>query len=69
MGKISKKDPGEIRDFYGRKNFQSGKGVAKSGQQKKKGLTVNRKIPFNFYWLGDVDSNHDSRSQSPLSYH
>lgn len=25
--------------------------------------------PLDFIWLGDVDSNHDSRSQSPLSYH
>jgi hypothetical protein len=32
--------------------------------QRKKGLTVNREIPFNYNWLGDVDSNHDSRSQS-----
>ena len=25
--------------------------------------------PFDFIWLGDKDSNLDSRSQSPLSYH
>ena len=25
--------------------------------------------PLILFWLGDVDSNHDSRSQSPLSYH
>jgi hypothetical protein len=25
--------------------------------------------PLDFIWLGDLDSNQDSRSQSPLSYH
>jgi hypothetical protein len=49
MGEISKKDRGEIREFYGQKNFQSGKGVVKSGQTKKQGATAFLRNPlFSF---------------------
>ena len=31
---------------------------------REKGIPHQSGIPYNFIWLGDVDSNHDSRSQS-----
>ena len=55
--------------FYCHAKPESGTGAGQNDiSQEKRGSPI-RQNPFNFNWLGDVDSNHDSRSQSPLSYH